>query len=322
MKPLAIASLLWLLSFTSAIAGTPWTSTDYLISGFDSASIGVFDANFVFQGLLDNSIPNPTGLDFMPDGTLIAGSQQAGGSQIGAIANYTPSGTRIHFIIDTRLGSPIDVKSDSASHVFVGTQSSTFHIQETDAAGSFFHTVGTKGYAGVAVLPGGTLWAGGVFFEGIVDVYDIASGTLTGSFVLGAGQDRASSMFYSSTTNTVLMTDVSLAVSGNNKVFERDLNGTLIRTFSSPSFVAAGLAGNPSFGVTRGPNNDVLVTTAGGGGGVFHWHSDGSFVGQHNIVGIAGPIGIAWAGNANVPEPSTLLMFFIGVFATMSHRRH
>jgi len=73
-------------------------------------------------------------------------------------------------------------------------------------------------------------------------------------------------------------------------VFERDLSGALIRTFSSPSFVAAGLAGNPSFGVTRGPNGDVLVVTAGGGGGVFHWRSDGTFVGQHNVAGILGQL--------------------------------
>jgi hypothetical protein len=318
MKRLATVALLWLLCKTSAAAGTPWMSTDYLISGFDSASIGVFDVNFIFQGLLDNSIPNPTGLDFLPDGTLIAAALQVGGSGIGAVANYTPSGTRIHFFTNTQLANPVDIKSDSASHVFVGTQSETFAVQETDVVGSFFQTFGTQGYSGVAVLPGAVLWAGRPNFSSIVDVYDIASGALTGSIVLDAGQNRASSMFYSSTTNTVLMTDGSLAVNGNNKVFERDLNGALIRTFSSPSFVAAGLAGNPSFGVTRGPNGDVLVTTAGGGGGIFHWHSDGTFVGQHNVAGILGPIGIAWAGNANVPEPTTLVMLLIGVVGMLS----
>jgi hypothetical protein len=98
-------------------------------------------------------------------------------------------------------------------------------------------------------------------------------------------------------------------------IYERDLNGTLVRTFT-----AAGI--DNISGVTRGPNGHVYATSSLESR-IYHWNMSGSLQGSTlTSANFTYGAGIAWAGN--VPEPasaSILLMAGAGGLLARRSRR-
>jgi hypothetical protein len=234
------------------------------------------------------------------------------GRGTGGVRQYARDGTIISSFTSPSLGDPIDIKVGPENLLYVGTQT-TSSVREFDLAGHSIRTFGGMSYPSVAVLPGGLLWAGEPNFTRSVAIFSITTGTQIGIVSLDGGQNRASSMFYSKATGTVLMTDGSLAAIGENTIFERDLNGALVRTFSSSEFRNG--TGNPSFGVTRGPNGDVFATTAGGGGKVYQWHEDGTFVRSFSLPEVDG-LPVAGGHETSLSPDPRRNQRFLGSWAT------
>ncbi len=154
-------------------------------------------------------------------------------------------------------------------------------------------TFDTGNHDGVAVLPGGVLWGGDSINSTGIEVFDLATGSNTGTIDFDNGQQRAASMSYSVATGTVLMADISA-----DSVFERTTDGTFVRSFTATGF------GLP-LGVTRGPNGDVFATDVFDDG-VYRWQADGTYVGFTSLGGgLDAPVNILWAGNSPtvIPEP-------------------
>lgn len=269
----------------NAFAQQSYGPTDFLIADFFGNRIAVYDQNLVFKGYLDTTITQAAGLDFLPNGNLVASS-----SALDQIRQYSSAGTMVSSFTDSRVGNPIDTKVGPPNLVYVGANTATSGVPEFTLSGTFVKSFGVgKQYTGVAVLPGGVLWAGGGT-PGVIDVYSIATGLQTGTIPLDNGQGSAFSMFYSAATNTVLMGDIT-----TSRVFERTTTGTFVRQFL-PS-----VAGIPA-GVTRGPGGDVFATSFFGGT-ITRWQANGTFVGATPVTpNTTAPVNIAWAGN--VPASS------------------
>jgi hypothetical protein len=110
-------------------------------------------------------------------------------------------------------------------------------------------------------------------------------------------------MIYSGASNTVLV--VSQAF-----VREFDLQGNVIRTFSSPA-IDLGSA-------SRGPSGDVFATT-GSAEQVLHWNANGDFLGSFAMPVDFGVSGIVWAGNA--PEPTSAFIVLTAAPLLLKRRR-
>jgi hypothetical protein len=161
-------------------------------------------------------------------------------------------------------------------------------------------------YHGVAVLPGNVLWAGfdsrgylrharngEIISADVTDinVFDLVTGSQIGSFTLDQGQLGANAMFYSTSTNTVLITDRQ-----SDAVYERATDGKFLRSFTAPGM-------GEMAGVTRGPGGHVFVTDFHDNG-VYRWTADGGFVG---FFPLSRPFltNIVWTGNS-IPEPASM----------------
>jgi hypothetical protein len=287
---------------------TPLGPTDFLVSDGMSGHISVFDQNLVFKGFFDENLMATSfrGLDFLPNQHIVSLSQTFPHL---TVTEYDTSGTHISsFMSADLLGDPVDLKSNKAPspadfRLYFG-QDTNASAPELNLAGTKIRGFGSNVYDGIAVLPGNVMWAGGLGLTAKVDVFNIASGSGAGNNIapiqtinLDNGQVNVSSLFYSAVTDTVLMVEP-----GSSTVFERKTDGTLVRTFAAPAGVSL------TFGVTRGPGNDVF---ASGLGGVFNarivrWHADGTFVSSTDIsAGILDPLNIIWAGN-NTGTPCML----------------
>jgi WD40 repeat protein len=289
------------MSWSSGAWAVGYGPDSFLVAGFGSNNVAVYDRNFVFQGNLDSNLPSALGLDFTPTEQAIAGSQNSG-----IIRRYNSAGATLASF-NTAVGeSPVDVKYGPGDRLYVGTQSAN-GVHEYSLAGAPLRSFGSSLYDSVAVLPGGVLWAGGNKANvGRIDVFSIATGLQTNTIVLDNSQNEAESMYYSPLSNTVLT--CGQAVTG---IWERSVTGTFIRRFTAPGFTE-------SFGVTRGPDGDVYATSTDTNQ-VFHWKANGTFVNAFNLGNSLTPCGIIWAGT--IPEPASLSVMFVGAAGLMLRSR-
>lgn len=291
-----------------------WGPTDFIIADFGGGHLAVYDQSLVFKGYLDASFATAAGLDFVPGGNLVATGQ---GNQF---RQYTPAGGVVTNVTNPAVGAPADSKVGPGNLVYVGTQTTLNAVREFTLAGAPLRTFGNLDYVAVAILPTGSLWAGGNDQTGFIDVFNIGTGLLTSTLPLDHAQSVASVMSYSAATNTILTTD-----SGTGNAFERGLAGNWIRTFS-------GLGITQTYGITRGPGGDIYATDFNNSR-ILHWLANGTFVGPISIsANVTGPFNIVWAGNSQVaaaaPVPglsplaiAVLGLLLLGVTCVMLRRQ-
>ncbi len=281
--PLILCASLFLTGIASAQV---WDSNDFLVAGFSSDNIAVYDQSFVFKGFLDTGFNAVVPLDFTSSGNVVAA-----GRGPGEVREYDVTGALVNSFTSSDLGSPIDGKIGPLDLYYVGTQLSSQAVREFDLSGTSIRSFGGDSYLGVAVLPAGTLWANPG--SGPIDVFDLATGLPAGTIVLDNGQNSASSMFYSAVTDTVLTTDTA-----TGDVFERTTAGAFVRNFAGPP---------QSFGVTRGPGGDVFATDCDRDS-VFRWQADGTFISETPLPELNCAVGIVWTGNMTPPAGANLVI--------------
>jgi hypothetical protein len=277
--------------------------TDFLVSDAMGSHIAVFDSNLVFKGFFDEnlSVMSFRGLDFLPNQHIVGLSLTSPPT----VTEYDTSGTHISSFMSMDLhGDPVDLKSNKASmpadfRLYFGQDCCAMGASapELNLSGTKIRGFGSNTYDGIAVLPGNVMWAGGLGLTSKIDVFNIASGSGTGGSIaptstinLDNMQVNVSSLSYSAVTDTVLMVEP-----GNSIVFERMTDGTFVRKFVAPMGVSL------TFGVTRGPGNDVFASGISGvfNGRIVRWHSDGTFVSTTDISAeVFDPMNIIWAGNS------------------------
>ncbi|MEM7806980.1 MAG: hypothetical protein AAF561_02590 [Planctomycetota bacterium] len=285
-------SALWPAAAAASTVG--WDDDDFLVAGLLSGTIGVYDSDLTFKGNLVTGFNRTSGLDFDAAGNLVAAGQEPGQVRV-----FSSNGTQLSTIDNSDLGFPLDLKVGPNGNFFVGTQDldGGNGLIEFTSGGATVRTFDTGDYEGVAVPPGGVLWGGDFNNSTGIEVFDLATGSNTGTIAFDNGQQRATSMSYSVATGTILMAD-----NQGEAIFERTTDGTFVR-----SFTATGL-GN-SFGVTRGLNGDVFAADFSDDG-VYRWQADGTFVGFTSLGGgLDAPINIVWAGNSPtvIPEPGVAM---------------
>lgn len=276
---------LWLCANVKAQAYGP---TDFLIADYGGNRIAVYDSNLVFRHYLSASLTRVGGLDFLPNGNLVA----VGANQ--QVKQISPAGVVVTSFTDARLGFPFEIKVGPSNLLYTCGQTGLPDLSEFGLRGDFYRTIGTSGCNGLAILPGGVVWAGHQN-RGPIDVYNISTGALITSIPLDHGQQEARNLAYSASTDTVLIAD---GITG--RIFERQPSGTFVRDFTPPP------GGFPNvFGVTRGPGGDVFATYYPNQV-VVRWRPDGTLVGSTNVSGSAStPQNIVWAGNTRIrPVPS------------------
>ena len=286
---MVLVAMCVLTTAASHLHAVGWDRDDFIISGAPNFPdrIGVFDHDFTFKGYLDQNFFGVQGMDFDAHGRLVAVS-----SLMREVRVYDDSGMRIGGF--TQAGSPMlveagDVKVTSSGNYVLGTILNG--AREFSPSGAFVRQYGDGDSRGVAVVPAERLWSGGN--SNTVNIFDLNTGALVGSFGLGQ-QGRASSMQFSPATNTVLLIDSDRDAGG---VFERDLNGALLQQFRVP------IPQTNCNGATRGPGGDVFGTTNDFFADVVHWRPDTTVVRTIDVYPVQiTAVRILWAGI--VPEPS------------------
>jgi hypothetical protein len=280
---------------------------DFIIAGFTSDTVGVYDSDLSFKGYLATGWERSVGLDFDRAGNVVSVNQR------GLVPDGPPSQVQV-FAQDGSavpgrayespdLGAPLDIKVGPTGRYYAGTQDSSNlggnTLQEFSRSGAALRSFGSGDYEGVAVLPGRILWGGGgngLF--GVIHVWDLDTGMLINSISLDGGQIFALSMHYSRPTNTVLIADVA-----SHAIYERNLDGSLVRTFVAADMESPG-------GVTRGPNGDLFATDQSDHG-VYRWSANGTYLGFTSLSpSVNVPVNIIWAGA--VPEPTSGLLLPVG----------
>ena len=267
-----------------------YDADDFIVASFLGNSIAIFDHDFTFKSFLDDDFGMPTGLGFDADGILHAASLAQ------EVRQYQPNGNAVGSFTSGDLGMPFDIKVANSGHLFVGTETN-LSVREFSDTGQSLRTYGGNSYGSVALLGSDVLWAGGSSNPAEIDVFDISSGSQTGTIPLDNGQFNAKTMFYASEIDAVLMTD---SPDGPDSVFERSRDGALVREFATANDLVE------SAGITRGPNGDVFVTDFSLNS-VFRWQADGTFIGEVPLTNVSGATQIVWAGNV-IPEPPGLLL--------------
>lgn len=286
------------------LVGAPvFGPTDFLVADFAFGKIAIFDQNLVFKGNLDASIGGAYGLDFLPNGNVVATGRNAQQIKIYDSSGAVVGGFSGNANVNT---NSQDLKASSSNLLYLGP--GTGVIAELNLTGTKSRGFGNVGanYSGVALLPSNKMWGYGIGTT--VDVFDLSSGignniAPTSSFTLDNGQGNAISMFFSSATTTVLMTD------NGGDVYERNTMGAFVRKFlmsSAPpgTYVARS-------GVTRGPGGDVYVTTSLGGvpgsdARIVRFNgTTGAFISSTDVsANLASPCNIIWAGNISSGAPA------------------
>ncbi|MBC8105938.1 MAG: hypothetical protein H7Z14_05065 [Anaerolineae bacterium] len=273
-------SLLLLFALPQSANAIGWDSDDFLIGGGSSFTtrIGVFDHDLTFKGYLDTNFVTVAGLDFNAQGQLVA---VAGAMR--SVRVYEPiNGAIVGGFTrqDDLLGMAADLKVAPDGSYVIGTQDSGGGdgARRFLADGAFAQQYGSGDIRAVAVLPGNFAWTSGIGI-GAINVFDLTTGTQTGTIALG-GFTSVRSMAYSAPTNTVLVVSQGF-------VREFDLQGSVVRDFASPGIDLSR--------ATRGANGQVFATT-GSNRQVLRWSESGDFLGSTFTPVDFGPSGIAWAG--------------------------
>src|SRR4051812_45920659 len=290
LRTIAVGALVFLL-ISKSVSAVGWDSDDFIVIGAPNFSqyIGVFDHDFTFKGYLDNNFLGVRGMDFDPQGRLVAMSYLNPEVRV-----YNPDGTRAGGF--TQANSPL-LKTDGQLEVapdgnyVIGTIADGVRVFTPQ--GTFVRQYGTGRALGVALVPGNRLWttAAGT----TVTILDYDTGLQVGTFSAN-GQLIAGGPVYSAFTNTVLMVVGDRDAGG---VYERDLEGNLLHEFHVPhpqtyAYSAVRMPGGDVYGThgPYGPSYPDLV----------HWSADGTVLEEKAIWPVeieTGPI--LWAGS--VPEP-------------------
>jgi len=306
--PLAILGWLLLSAGPHRAAAIGWDSNDFLISGGPNFPdrIGVFDYDLTFKGYLDMGFLPVRGLDFDAAGNVVA---VASTSVRGEVRVYSSDGSRVGGFVRNDgmmgVGNDLKVAPDGTYVVGTGNLSGGDGVRQFTQDGTFLRQYGSGDLRGVAVLPGNRIWIGGLDTTS-VGVFDLGSGMSQGSIVLTSPIQRAFSMQFLPTVNSVLMVDFSA-----HQVVERDLLGTTIHGFGTPFITSLSHA-------TVGPFEDIFATDSDQH--LLQWHRDGTFVGSSSLSTTLGRgVGILWAGS--IPEPSTAAVAMISAAAIFARRR-
>ena len=270
-------------------------SDDFIVAGFFSDTIAVYDSDFSFKGNLDHNFDGVYGLDFDHSGNVVAVAAN------NEVRVYNRAGSLIGGFSDgNRSSASTEIKVASDGTFLIGA--GLGGLLRYTPTGDFLHQVYGSRTDSIVILPGDRVWAGGTL--GTVREFDLT----TGAEVSQIGFGSVSTMYYSANTDSVFFGDTYYET-----VEEGSSDGAFLR-----SYEASGLI-NPS-GITRGPGGDLFVTT-GVTSDVYHWNHDGAFMGVMELDStISAAMNMLWAGNA-VPEPTTLSSGCICLLLIL-YRRH
>ncbi|GJM25848.1 MAG: hypothetical protein DHS20C16_22630 [Phycisphaerae bacterium] len=292
-RKLAIGAvgLVWVFSLSFAICGNAvadnYDDNDFLIAGAFSDNIFVYDAeDYSFKTeLFTSNFDRVRAIGFDLLGNV------ASANLGGKMHLWSPDGTLL-LTIDVGLPEgPVGVGVGPSGNYFIAVQSG---ILEFDQSGNWLRTLGPgKDYKAVAFLPGDVMWGAGGGSSGaagIMDVYDVVSGSILYSIPFDNGQLQVQALHYSPSTHSVLIADNTFGA-----VFERDESGAFIRRFDAPGIQKLS-------GVTRGPGGVVFATDNGGSeftDGILHiWNPDGTHIESVTLANnIRGAANILWTGD-------------------------
>ena len=278
--------------------GTGWDSDDFLFieRSLDApAGVVVLDQNLVVRGYLDAAFVGASQVAFLPDGTAVAISHEdCDHAQVGGrFRTYSPSGSMLAERAPTTLGCP-DLLAVTSGSVYVSSGLELDGIRQFALDGSLVRTLDPGGEAGMmAILPDGRLFVNRLngsipTLPPTIDVYDLATGGLVSTFVVGEGQTRFCAMSYSKSTGTLLIGD-------DHRIYERSPNGGWIRTFTLPTHPSSYI---PFTGVARGPNGDVVGISASNLKLAARWSATGQFLGETSLPSQGSIQSLVWAGDA------------------------
>lgn len=299
MRLVASISAFALAASTAAAVG--FDRDDFLVTSFSAGTIGVYNHDLTFKGLLESEFDGVSALTFDRQGNLVAAKGTFAGSPP-ELRVYDKNGTQLaaRGFSNPELQEPADIDVAPDGHYYVAGQ--FLHVGDFTASGVLlekFRNSVTHHISGVALLPGGIVWTGtspntSVPAQNAISINDQLTRAQIGSIALDHGQKAANFLYYSPNTGTVLVTDWI-----GGAIFERDTAGNFVRSFTAPGYQM------PS-NVTRGPGGDVfsLQTNLNR---LYRWDANGNSLGFISLAeSVNGPVKIVWAGDS-VPEPTTIL---------------
>lgn len=302
-----IVSLAALAFGVSTAAAVSFDGDDFLVATVFDAVV-VYDHDLTYKGVLANNVRvGAMALD--REGNLVVTHS----SSPPQIRVYDKDGTWLtaRSFANREIFFPLDMDVALDGHYLVGSQSS--YVLDFSPAGELLGTFEfspTVYLSGVAALPGGVVWLTAApivtYPEGsYISVNDQLTHQQVGSFTLNHGQESASFLEYTPSTNTVLMADFE-----GDAIVERDTAGNYVRTFTADGF-------HLPLNVTRGPGGDVFSLQPSNR--LYRWDANGNFLGITPLAGSTARPPILWAGNS-VPEPSAMFLA-IAAIATNLRRR-
>ncbi len=298
----------------SSAAAIGFDRDDFLISSSSAGTIGVYDRDLTYKGLLDPSFETVLPLAFDLAGNLVAASQNSA-IRDAEVRVYDRSGAQLaaRSFTNRALRNPADVDLAPNGNYYVATQDSVKEFSPAGVqVGFFVNNQLSHGMSGVAALPGGAVWGGtnpnpNTPEQNFISVYDPVAHGQIGSVPLDHGQRSANHLDYSRTTRTVLIADYV-----GNAIVERDTSGNYIRTFTAPTFARP-------LSVSRGPNGDVFSVIFSTNS-LYRWDAEGNFLGVTSLANsVIGPSKIIWAGEA-VPEPGSIGIVAISLLTMLGGR--
>lgn len=273
---------------TQSLSAQGWNPGDIIIADGNGGHIAIYDSALNFRHYLTSGFTSVVGLDFMPNGNLIAA-----GRGTNNIRQYAPNGSLVsQFTTVGTVVSPIDLKVGPANQIYVSTQNPSIGIQEYDLAGNLqgtFFAATFNDAQGVAVLPGNQLWGTPGTGTAGLHIFDRTTRSLITRIPYDNSQTESSMLYYNSITNTVFMGD-------SQSVVERDINGGFIRRLNS-NFGLGGV-----MGILRLNNGDIWALESVQPD-MHRWNAAGTFIGLNHLAA-----NLDGSGNivqAAVPEPAT-----------------
>jgi DNA-binding beta-propeller fold protein YncE len=255
------------------------------------------------------------GLDVFPDGRIVATvSVPTSGPQRIEIYNSDFSSNKSISFSSGELGSVVDcaIFNFQGQHtlypqlteaVLCATRSTTYGIIIVDIHATSNHYIGkyqesSDGYEGVVVIPNrAEVWASRQVTTtiGAIHVFDLYTGIYKHSIDLDNGQTRAGSMYYSPSTDTVLITSIIEYATWERNA---DLTGSYVRTFPRYSTYTG------PYGVTRRPDtNEVYVTYIDNSAIVRYSPTGGEGI-ESQITNAANPVGIKFINQDQDTSPT------------------